>query len=168
MAIILSVLSGVIIFVIGQFTLKVIIEPIQKQRETIADILFSLTCDYTLIHNAEVTEKEKSDVVYYNLKKLGARLLSNQQLIPFDVYLNKISSLPEPSKIRTASTMLAQMSNFIYGDGTDGIKYLQLDLFHIQIFKLLNLNGFVNIESSEEELRKQINELKTIRTKSRK
>jgi len=167
MAIILSVLSGVIIFVIGQFTLKVIIEPIQKQRETIADILFSLTCDYTLIHNAEVAEKEKSDVVYYNLKKLGARLLSNQQLIPFD-FLNKISSLPEPSKIITASTILAQMSNFIYGDGTDGIKYLQLDLFHIQTLKLLNLNEFINIESSEEELRKQINELKTIRTKSRK
>ncbi|MCK5230500.1 MAG: hypothetical protein KAR13_09565 [Desulfobulbaceae bacterium] len=54
-----TILAGVSVFVLGQILLKWIIEPIQKLREVIAEVVFYLANDHSIIHNANVLIRKR-------------------------------------------------------------------------------------------------------------
>lgn len=126
-----TILAGVAVFVLGQILLKLVIEPIQKLREVIAEVAFYLANDHAVIHNAEMVEKEKAQIASSNLRQLGARLVASQQLIPFYSYLGKLFSLPDRANIQKASQRLFQIPNHMYGGSPE--KYDRLDLYRIEV-----------------------------------
>ncbi|MEA2083260.1 MAG: hypothetical protein U9O82_03250 [Thermodesulfobacteriota bacterium] len=95
-----TILAGVSVFVLGRILLKWIIEPIRKLREVIAEVVFYLANDHSIIHNANVVDKEEALSAGKNLKRLGAKLVSSQQLISCAGYFGdarKFSNSPESS-----------------------------------------------------------------------
>jgi len=103
MTIFATIVAGVAVFVLGQILLKLVIEPIQKMRKTIALVAFHLANDHSTIHNAEIVEKEQAKEVSKNLKNISAHLISHKQLIPFYSSLSKLFSLPNVENIEKAA-----------------------------------------------------------------
>lgn len=60
MSIFATIVAGVTVFVLGQILLKLVIEPIQKLREAIAEVAFRLANDHAVIHNAETVAKKNA------------------------------------------------------------------------------------------------------------
>ena len=137
-----TILAGVAVFVLGQILLKLVIEPIQKLRETIAEVAFHLANDHTVIYNAKTVSKEQAEATSTNLTQLGARLFSNQQLVPFYAQLHFVFSLPNKADIGKAAQRLSQIPSHMYGD--DPQKYERLDAYRIEVCKLLQLQNPIN------------------------
>lgn len=121
-----TIVAGVSVFVLGQIFLKWMVEPIQELRKIMAEVLFYIANDHATIHNAEMVEKQDALFVGKNLERLGARLLSTQQLIPFYETARKVFRLPSTENIMLASKRLSLISKSMFGKETD-IHY-QLDL----------------------------------------
>jgi len=151
MEIFLTIVTGVSVFVLGQITLKLIIDPTQKLRETIAEVLFHLANDYRVIHGAQIVDKEKIDAVSESLRNLGSRLFSNQHLILWYWIPKIIFSLPTKDNIRKASELILKIPNHIHGEEHD-----RLDLYSLQVCELLNVNNPINNGISKHELEDSI------------
>lgn len=153
-----TIVAGVTVFVLGQILLKLVIEPIKKLREAIAEVAFYLANDHAVIHNAERVKEEQAEAASSNLRQLGARLVSSQQLIPFYSFLQRLFSLPDKAHIEKASQRLFQIPNHMYGDHPE--KYYRLDLYRIEVCELLRLQDPINIGMSKQELVDAIQELR--------
>ncbi|MGJ0483876.1 MAG: hypothetical protein ACR65R_04995 [Methylomicrobium sp.] len=162
MTIFSTIIAGVFVFVLGQIVLKWIIEPIQKFREVIAEIVFYLASDYSDILNASIVEKEIALSAGKNLKRLGARLVSSQQLIPFYKRLRKIYGLPELEDIVKASERLSRISKDMWSNADD--KYDKLNLYRKEICEYLNVPDPVDSGISKQDLINNIKETRQIRT----
>lgn len=111
-----TIVAGVTVFLLGQITLKLVIEPVQKLREAIAEVAFHLANDHAVIHNAKMVKEEQVVAVSVNFTQLGARLVSSQQLVPFYDQLRKVFALPYKADIGMAAQRISQISNHMYGD----------------------------------------------------
>ena len=153
-----TILAGVSVFVLGQILLKWIIEPIQKLREVIAEVVFYLANDHSIIHNANVVDKEEALSAGKNLKRLGAKLVSSQQLIPFYESVLRICRLPERDNIVSASNRLSLISNSMFGDEAD--KFYRLDLYRIKVCECLGLQDPIQNGMTKQELKDAIREIR--------
>jgi len=153
-----TIVAGVAVFVLGQILLKLVIEPIQKLREAIAEVAFRLASDHAVIHNAETVAKEQAEAVSSDFRQLGARLVSGQQLIPFYSHLRKLFSLPDKDDIGKAAERLFQIPNHMYGNHPE--KYYRLDLYRIEVCELLQLQDPIRSGMSKQELVDAIQEIR--------
>ncbi len=150
MEVFVTIVAGVTVFVLGQTVLKLVIEPIQKLREAIAEVAFHLANDDPVIHNEGTVSKEQSEAVSVNFTQLGARLVSSRQLVPFYDQLRKVFALPNKESIGKAAQRLTQIPNHMYGDHPT--KHERLDLYRIEVCELLQLRDPINKGISKQEL----------------
>ncbi|MDP1970626.1 MAG: hypothetical protein Q8K42_06785 [Methylobacter sp.] len=155
-----TIIVGVFVFVLGQIVLKWIIEPTQKLREVISEVVFYLASDHSDIHCASIVEKEIALSAGKNLKRLGARLVSSQQLIPFYNQLRKICGLPKPENIVKASKQLSLISSSMWSDNND--KYDRLNLYRKNVCEYLSVPDPVDDGFSKQDLIDNINEIREI------
>lgn len=153
-----TIFAGVSVFVVGQIFLKWMIEPIQELRKIIAEVLFYLANDHSIIHNAHIIDKEEALSSCKNLRRLGASLLSSQQLIPFYEKALKAFRLPKHEDIVLASKRLSLISNSIFGEEQD-IHY-KLDLYRIEICEALGIEDPIRDGMSKQELKDAIREIR--------
>ncbi len=158
MEIFATILTGVLVFAAGQTTLKMVIEPIQKLRETIAEIAFILTNNHVVYHNADAIDKEEVHTVYMNSRETGARLISRLTLIPFYEHIHKLFNLPNKVSITKASERLYGISNQMVSKSP--IKYYCLDLYRIEICECLNIDDPITNGLSKQEILYSINEIR--------
>lgn len=152
-----TILAGVSVFVFGQIFLKWMIEPVQKLRKVIGEVLFYLLNDNSTIHNAEI-DKNEALSVGKNLERLGASLLSSQQLIPFYIKVSKVCGLPRREGILFASKRLSLISKSMFGKEQD-IHY-KLDLYRIEICEALGIEDPVQNGMTKQELKDGIREIR--------
>lgn len=157
MTIFITIITGVFVFVLGPIVLKWMIEPIQKLREVIAEVMFYLASDYSDIHNASSVEKVVALSAGKTLKNLGARLVSSQQLIPYYEKLHKIWKLPKPEDIVKASKRLLLINKSMWSHADD--KYDRLELYCKEICEYLNVPDPIDTAFSMQELKDNINEI---------
>lgn len=157
-----TIFAGVSVFILGQIFLKWMIEPIQELRKVITEILFYLTNDYSIIHNAHIVDKEEAVSSCKNLKRLGASLLSREELIPFYGKSSKIFRLPKRKDVIFASRRLSLMSNSIFSKADD--IYYRLDLYQIEICEALGIENPIQDVTSKQELKDAINEIRNRKT----
>jgi hypothetical protein len=87
----LTTMSAVVVFVIGQLLYKLFVEPIHELKKTLADIASALTEYYSFHrlgwyneHDQEVEmEESECNKVHERLTLLAAKLRANIALIPF-------------------------------------------------------------------------------------
>ena len=109
----LAVLSGVFIFVISQFILKLILEPVVRLKET-----FGLISAILLREQANITNYVESVELQSEIRDVSSMLMSKPYAIPFYEYICKIIMLPTKKDLLEVSRSL----NFISHCVAPGVK----------------------------------------------
>ena len=109
----LTVVFGVIIFVLGQLVVSLIIEPAQNLRRTIAAISHALVERANVIQDGGLSTKAVMDETSAELRKLSSQLQSRFYMVPLYRITASVFRLPAAEKIRAASGALIGLSNSI-------------------------------------------------------
>ena len=109
-----TVLSGVITFVLGQVVVKLVLDPVQEMKRTIAQISHALIERANVIANPGVPTKEIMDEASQLLRKLSSQLHAHLYLIPCYRATSRIFYLPSKEKVLIASSALIGLSNSVY------------------------------------------------------
>jgi len=114
MTIFLTILSGTLVFVLGQIFLKLVIEPVQKLRNTIASVGYVLVKFAHIIHNSDQVDQAERLSVFKELRALSAQIYSDTQLVPFYSISRRIFGLPSEQNIYQGSKNIIAISNWIH------------------------------------------------------
>ncbi len=109
---ILTILTAVIIFVLGQIILKFIIEPLHEQWKVIAEIADALI----YYANAFPTdqESEKAKEAHDTYRQLATKLQAKTKMIPLYSFLQRLNLVIDRSLITKAVRELIGLSNEVY------------------------------------------------------
>lgn len=110
----LTVLSGVITYVLGQLVLKLVIEPVHEMRKTIGMISHALIEHAAVIHNPGVPTEEAMDETSQELRKLSSQLQAHTYLVPRYDFTARIFRLPSRKSVLDASGAMIGLSNSIF------------------------------------------------------
>ena len=114
MTVFLTIFSGVLTFVLGQLTLKLVIDPVQEFKKTIADIAFALIEYANVYANPGYADSETLKKASIDFRKLSSRLNSQMQLVPFYRLTTGIFGLPSKAKVFGSSMNLIGLSNGVF------------------------------------------------------
>ena len=114
MNVFITILSGVIVFVLGQIILKLFVEPWQRQRECIAKISNSLLVHANVYSNPGVGERDEILIISKDIRKLAAEFIASCNRIPFYQYLSKTKIFPSIEIVKTVQKNLIGLSNSLY------------------------------------------------------
>jgi hypothetical protein len=108
-----TILTGVSVFVLGQWIVKGVIEPIQELRRTIGEIAFALS------FHANIYMNPGSDSPEYHsasrqLRELSCRLKSDVRIVPFYSSIRWLVCLPTLANLERATKGLIFLSNGVY------------------------------------------------------
>ncbi|GAB6906014.1 conserved hypothetical protein [Desulfosarcina cetonica] len=90
----LTILSGVAVFILGQFILKLVLEPIVSLKTVFGEIsaLF-------LREQAKITNANCSQEIQNEIKRLSASILANKQSIPYYGFFAFILRMPNEEEL---------------------------------------------------------------------
>jgi hypothetical protein len=101
-----AVLSGTLVFVLGQIILQFVIVPVQDFLKTIAAIAHARVEHAQVTGNPGVLLAERMDETSRHLRKLSAQLHSHLFLVRPYVPVSSMFNLPSRSKVMKASKSL--------------------------------------------------------------
>ncbi|MDC8450810.1 MAG: hypothetical protein LV473_20995 [Nitrospira sp.] len=116
--VVLTVISGVLVYVLGQLIVKFVIEPVQETKKLIGYIAHSLIEHANVISNPDVTSKEDKIATSQAIRKLSAELRAQLYLVPKYHVTAFIFRLPSREKMLSATTSLMGLSNGMFGKTT--------------------------------------------------
>jgi len=114
MTVFLPIFSGVVIFVLGQFLLKLLVEPVQEFKKTIADVALALIQYSNVYANPGVAGNEVEKRSSEELRRLSSRLNAQMYLIPCYRITANIFGLPSRDKVVDATSNLIGLSNGVF------------------------------------------------------
>jgi hypothetical protein len=120
MSIFLTIISGVLVYVLGQTIVKLPIDPVQEMKRTTGTISHSLNEYANVIANPGVPTEEVMNLTSQHLRKLSAQLESHLYLVPFYRETAAVFGLPTHAEVLTATKNLRGLSNSVYR-ASDGI-----------------------------------------------
>lgn len=109
----LTVISGALVFCLGQIVLRFFIEPIQKLDECRGKICDTLIFYRNVYMNPGTLNKEKEQEVSNKLRELSSVLLSRKAMIRGYDFFVKYSIIPSKENILSAHRNLSGISNSI-------------------------------------------------------
>ncbi len=135
------VLVGVFVFVISQYFLKLILEPIIQFRKLLSDISHSLLLHQGLILSGEA----KDELLQRKIQELSALLRSSVYMIPFyrGLWILRIFGLPKKENILLACRKLNDLS---YGVNTHNEDVSEIAQKNEKILK--KISQFLPIETT--------------------
>ena len=110
----LTVLSGVITYVVGQLVLKLMLEPIHEMKKTIGQISHSLIEYADVIGNPGVPTQEVMYETSRHFRKLSSQLQAHLYLVPVYGFTAWLFRLPSRAKVLSASKSLMGLSNGVF------------------------------------------------------
>jgi hypothetical protein len=146
-----TIITGVVVFILGQAFLKLVIEPVQRLKVTISDVAFCLMNDYIYYMNSDAVHESDASATYKKLRELGARLHGDISIVPWYSHFRKLFLLPKFDSVNGASDKLFAISNWLYSKRDD--KYERMDLLRIEICRLLSIH--IKEEEEYEEILKE-------------
>ncbi len=117
MTIFFTIISGVIVFVLGQTILKLFIEPWQMQRECIAKISNHLLMYANVYSNHGAISDDKSSLIFKETRALAAEWVASCNRMPFYKSLTKIAPFPSLEVVDKVQKNLIGLSNSRYKSG---------------------------------------------------
>jgi len=112
--VLLTVLSGVLTYVIGQIILKIIIEPVQDMKKTIGQISHSLIEHANVIQNPGVPSEETMHKTSQHLRMLSSQIQAHLYLVPKYKFTAFIFRLPSQKQVLEAAKNLIGLSNSVF------------------------------------------------------
>jgi hypothetical protein len=102
---IVTIFSALIIFIVSQYVLKLILEPISRLRRTLADISST-----TLVYQAKITNGHAEDAIGKSLHELAARLRADASEGLFYSQVATLCGVPSEENIWRACQALNWLS----------------------------------------------------------
>ena len=112
--VLVTVLSGVLTYVVGQLVVKIVVEPVQEIRRTIGQISHSLIERANVIANPGVPTEEVMRETSQHLRKLSSQLQSHLYLVPAYTTTARVFRLPSKDALLSASRNLIGLSNSVH------------------------------------------------------
>lgn len=109
----LTIISAVIIFTLGQISLKLIIEPIHELKKEIVEVLNAMVFYANKISSPNSNNQEIADEVGKILRKYASSLEAKSSIIPFYGVFELFRILPSKKYILEAKSLLIGLSNSI-------------------------------------------------------
>jgi hypothetical protein len=110
----LTVISGVLTYVLGQLVLKLVIEPVHDLRKTIGLISHALIERANVIQNPGVPSDEVMNATSQELRRLSSQLQSHLYLVPKYTITARVFQLPSRQSLLDASGAMIGLSNSVY------------------------------------------------------
>lgn len=119
MQIFLTILTGVLVFLIGQAALKFYFEPLQEFRRTVAEIAHVLI-DYANVYgNPGLGDPDEIMKVSAHLRNLSSKLYANMYLTPSYAKTARFIRFPSEESVSEAATQLIGLSNSVFASASD-------------------------------------------------
>jgi hypothetical protein len=107
----LTVLSGVLTYVLGQLIVKLVIDPVQEAKRTIAQIAHVLIERANVIANPGVLPDDVMAETAKQLRQLSSQLNTHLYLVPRYKVTSKLFALPPVQNVLKCSSFLIGLSN---------------------------------------------------------
>lgn len=129
MQIFFTVISGTLVYVLGQLFFQLILDPIKAFRNTIESIdehlilysnIYSQPKMYTQITDKEIRQKYID--CFSKFRVLASQLTSKQHQIPLYKFLKNLFGLPETKSIQKAHENLIGLSNGFNNSEFQGLR----------------------------------------------
>lgn len=111
MKIFFAVVTGTLVFMVGQMVLKFFIEPIVSFKEAIGNISHIF-----LTNQGDISGAQADDNLAQKIRAASGILLSKKQAIPFYKYTSFIFRLPSEEKVWNTCACLNVISYKVVGD----------------------------------------------------
>jgi hypothetical protein len=112
-----TIVTGVLVFLIGQAVLKFLFEPLQEFRRTVSEIAHALIEHANVYCNPGLGDPQKLNDVSSALRKLSSKLFAQMHLTPKYRYLSKILCFPSEKAVNDAATNLIGLANSVFASG---------------------------------------------------
>lgn len=112
----LTVVGGVLIFVVGRVIERFLIEPVHEQSRVIGEIADSLIFYANLYCNPGLGKPEEMDEASKVLRQHASRLMARTHAIRSYWLMQRLKITPEHKDILKAHENLIGLSNSIHGD----------------------------------------------------
>jgi hypothetical protein len=89
-----TILSGVVVFVLGQFALRLIVDPLQEFSKIRGEINSTLIYYANFISNPGTGSSEKQNQISDNLRKLSGQLMASVNSIKLYMFLFRLRLAP--------------------------------------------------------------------------
>lgn len=129
-----TVLTGYLVFILGQFTINFLLNPIKRQKETIGEIQDAVLY-YANVFSSTMN-KAAQDEAAEKFRRLATQLVSTTRIIPFYDKQHYLFGLPSVENIQLAHHSLIGLANSV-GQSRDSYGFME------DLKKQLNL-WFVN------------------------
>jgi hypothetical protein len=125
----LTLIGGLILFILSNIFLKLILEPVQEMKKVIGEIHEETIYYSNLYHNPLIIEpwvskRKPTDEQTQNyrdgsekLRRLSARLRATENVIPLYEVTRRLFALPSSSKVDEAARRLIFLHNSMYQTG---------------------------------------------------
>ena len=143
MIVFLTIFSGVVTFVLGQVVLKLLIDPVQEFKKTIADIALALIEYANIYANPGVANVEVAKKASDEFRKLSSRLNAQMYLIPSYNFTAKLFRLPSREEVVDSAKNLIGLSN--------GVFQSMADLSTVNTIRADKIRSSLNIFIPEDE-----------------
>ncbi len=114
----LTIIGGIIIYVVGQILSKFFIDPIHKQGEIIGEISDTLVYYAREYLSPGRLQREMLDQAHDRLRKLASLLKARSYMVKWYSLFVFLGWVPKLKSIEEASTHLISLSNSVYRDSS--------------------------------------------------
>jgi hypothetical protein len=108
-----TIIAGFSIFVGGQIFVRLVVEPVQDMKKTIAKIRLETILTSHILHNSQTFQNDPINGVFDSYRMLASELLAALETIPFYSITRFIFGLPSIKKTKSASSNLIALSNWV-------------------------------------------------------
>ncbi|MBU2673114.1 hypothetical protein LZ641_09830 [Hafnia paralvei] len=158
MTILLTVFSGVMVYVIGQIIMKMLIEPVSEQRKVISKITYDLRYYANILGNPRGMEDEEMVEVCKIMRQHSSQLHAATYLIPAYKYCCYVFGLPRPEQIKQSTGNLIRLS---HGFSNSPLANQPI----LNVYAMQKINLALGISIPKEELLDPENEKQFIKAK---
>lgn len=133
MTIFFTILTGVLVYVLGQLILKLLIEPVQELKREISKIVYDLIFHSNKLTNPAARDSPEMIEACKIMRQHSSLLHSATHLVPLYRYTHIFFGLPSRKQIKSATGGLFFLSNSFDGNLRN---QAALNLYAIQDIKL--------------------------------
>ncbi len=133
-----TVISGVLVFVLGQILVRFVIEPVKELKEVLGEIQFVLIYHEQAIYTPSGNRAEE-DAAQKVIRDLASKLRAKAEVIPRYSFFSRIFNgfLPPKKNIMDASRQLIGLSNSVKKEDRSEINHNRVE----KINKLLHFES---------------------------
>lgn len=112
-----TIVTGILVFLIGQAVLKFFLEPLQEFRRSVSEIAHALIEHPNVYCNPGLGDAQNLKDVSSALRKLSSKLHAQMYLTPKYPFVSKFLCFPSEKAVSEAVTNLIGLSNGVFASG---------------------------------------------------